>query len=67
MNKQLAMVLELERQLNKLGYQPWQLEMIVQDAIGSDRLDESSPEQLEQVGEILKRYIGFAAKISRKH
>jgi hypothetical protein len=67
MNKQLAIVLELERQLNELGYQPWQLEMIIQDAIGSDILDENSQEQLERVIEVLNCYIGFAAEFRNKN
>jgi len=61
LKEQLQTILELKKQLHHLGYQPWQIDMIIQDAIGSNLLHESSQEQIEQVAEILKGYVSFAA------
>jgi hypothetical protein len=65
MKGQLEMILELQRKLNELGYQPWQLDMIIQDTIGSNLLSDKNEEQMEKVTKILKEYLNFAAKRSQ--
>jgi uncharacterized membrane protein YheB (UPF0754 family) len=49
-------------QLNGLGYHPFQVKQIIQDATGSTDLKTITPEQNQKLLEALQEYIQFAQK-----
>jgi ABC-type transporter MlaC component len=52
----------LLEQLEEMGYHPFQVQQIVQDAIGTNELKTVTPEQNRKLIEALEEYIQFAKK-----
>jgi len=52
----------LRKQLLDLGYAPFQLRSIIEDTLGTSRLEDVDLEQINLLIETLEKYIQFAIK-----
>jgi len=50
------------QRLDHLGYAPYQIRNIIQDAIGTASLETLSPEESQMILSYLEEYISFAIK-----
>jgi len=64
-DKQLARISELKRQIIAMGYHPTQLNDIVREVVGNTSLDSMTLEQGSELIESLEYYYEFAKKCKK--